>query len=426
MSWASKRQTTRVEDEAYSLLGIFNIKMPTVYEEGLGAFRRLQEEIMRRIPDQSIFALGGIFSTTVPLISSNVTLNGSDLVNLNEFMARSPRDFDLSGSIRSIPFDEFRRRCGNMSDLPLIGFESSPYGIRVKFPMTPFCECIEPEYVARLPNIISHLPSLWLILLACEHPTYPGCLLARVCMTKDVASAPDLASIYSVSILDESPEGALSRGCTMLPWSPSRALQLDPRHTLSAIPVYIPHLDTSDWKPLGEARTPRAFPSNLHIAVAPWADDALRSEGFADHMCRWMSPANLPVHRLVVSRANYAAFELVFYLSVDREQCFLRIISSSMDKTGRGFGFEDRVNQSVVALNTSRNSRLDYDLDGPDIFLSTMAGDGVMMRLTVEEPVLPPERGVTHYMFLELIHTRWRSKLPDRTSHTYQMDFGCV
>ena len=54
MSWASKRQTTRVEDEAYSLLGIFNIKMPTVYGEGLGAFRRLQEEIMRRIPDQKI------------------------------------------------------------------------------------------------------------------------------------------------------------------------------------------------------------------------------------------------------------------------------------------------------------------------------------------------------------------------------------
>ncbi|KAI1793774.1 heterokaryon incompatibility protein-domain-containing protein, partial [Ganoderma leucocontextum] len=67
MSWASKRQTTRVEDEAYSLLGIFNIKMPTVYGEGRGAFRRLQEEIMRRIPDQSIFALGGLLPITAPL-----------------------------------------------------------------------------------------------------------------------------------------------------------------------------------------------------------------------------------------------------------------------------------------------------------------------------------------------------------------------
>ncbi|KAM5545467.1 hypothetical protein V8D89_000505 [Ganoderma adspersum] len=424
MSWASKRQTTRVEDEAYSLLGIFNIKMPTVYGEGCGAFRRLQEEIMRRIPDQSIFALGGILSTTVPPISSNVSLNGSDFVNLNEFMARSPRDFELSSSIRSIPFDEFRRHCGNMSDLPLIGFESSPYGICVKFPMAPFCECIEPDYVAHLPNITSHLPYLWLILLACEHPTYPGCLLARICMLKDVASAPDLSCIYSVSVLDKSPESDISR-CTMLPWSPSRTLQLDPRPALRASPVYIPHLDMSDWRPPGEG-SPRAFPSDLHIAVAPWADDALRGEGFTMHLCRWMSPANRPVHRLVVSRSDYAAFELVFYLSVDREQCFLRIIVSSMDKNGRGFGFEDYVNQSVVALSTSRNSRLDYDLDGPDIFLSTMGGDGVMMRLTVEEPVLPLERGITHYLFVELIHTRWRSKLPDRTSHTYQIHFGSV
>ena len=34
MSWASKRITTRVEDEAYSLLGIFGINMPLIYGEG--------------------------------------------------------------------------------------------------------------------------------------------------------------------------------------------------------------------------------------------------------------------------------------------------------------------------------------------------------------------------------------------------------
>ncbi|KAI1786232.1 hypothetical protein LXA43DRAFT_1034709 [Ganoderma leucocontextum] len=49
-------ETTRVEDQAYSLLGLFDIHMPTIYGEGERAFRRLQEEIMRRIPDQSLFA----------------------------------------------------------------------------------------------------------------------------------------------------------------------------------------------------------------------------------------------------------------------------------------------------------------------------------------------------------------------------------
>ncbi|KAJ2970124.1 hypothetical protein NUW54_g12801 [Trametes sanguinea] len=55
MSWASCRTTTRVEDEAYSLLGIFGLYMPTIYGEGRNAFRRLQEEIMKQIPDQTLY-----------------------------------------------------------------------------------------------------------------------------------------------------------------------------------------------------------------------------------------------------------------------------------------------------------------------------------------------------------------------------------
>lgn len=56
MYWASKRRTTRVEDEAYSLLGLFDINMPLLYGEGTRAFRRLQEAIISMSPDTSIFA----------------------------------------------------------------------------------------------------------------------------------------------------------------------------------------------------------------------------------------------------------------------------------------------------------------------------------------------------------------------------------
>ncbi|CAJ2506723.1 Uu.00g079090.m01.CDS01 [Anthostomella pinea] len=56
MSWASSRQTTRVEDIAYCLLGIFDINMPLLYGEGTKAFTRLQEEIIRSSHDLSIFA----------------------------------------------------------------------------------------------------------------------------------------------------------------------------------------------------------------------------------------------------------------------------------------------------------------------------------------------------------------------------------
>ncbi|KAL6415882.1 hypothetical protein AUP68_00088 [Ilyonectria robusta] len=54
MSWASQRATTRTEDTAYCLLGIFNVNMPLLYGEGDGAFRRLQEEIIKYSNDQSI------------------------------------------------------------------------------------------------------------------------------------------------------------------------------------------------------------------------------------------------------------------------------------------------------------------------------------------------------------------------------------
>ena len=38
MSWAANRQTTRTEDIAYSLLGLFNVNMPLLYGEGEKAF----------------------------------------------------------------------------------------------------------------------------------------------------------------------------------------------------------------------------------------------------------------------------------------------------------------------------------------------------------------------------------------------------
>ena len=56
MSWVTNRQTTRVEDMAYCLLGIFGIHMPLLYGEGAKSFIRLQEEIIKTTDDQSIFA----------------------------------------------------------------------------------------------------------------------------------------------------------------------------------------------------------------------------------------------------------------------------------------------------------------------------------------------------------------------------------
>lgn len=59
MSWASHRKTTRIEDSAYCLLGIFDINMPMLYGEGYKAFFRLQEEIASDVYDLSLFAWTG-------------------------------------------------------------------------------------------------------------------------------------------------------------------------------------------------------------------------------------------------------------------------------------------------------------------------------------------------------------------------------
>jgi hypothetical protein len=55
MSWAAARQTKRKEDSAYCLLGLFNVHMPLIYGEGDQAFQRLQEEIVKRHNDITIF-----------------------------------------------------------------------------------------------------------------------------------------------------------------------------------------------------------------------------------------------------------------------------------------------------------------------------------------------------------------------------------
>jgi hypothetical protein len=64
MSWASDRTTTRPEDTAYSLFGLFDVNLPLLYGEGSKAFIRLQEEILRTSDDQSLPAWEVIPETT--------------------------------------------------------------------------------------------------------------------------------------------------------------------------------------------------------------------------------------------------------------------------------------------------------------------------------------------------------------------------
>ena len=52
----SRRATSRVEDVACCMLGLFDVNMPLLYGEGHEAFMRLQLEIIKTSDDESILA----------------------------------------------------------------------------------------------------------------------------------------------------------------------------------------------------------------------------------------------------------------------------------------------------------------------------------------------------------------------------------
>ncbi|KAG2145543.1 hypothetical protein BD769DRAFT_845891 [Suillus cothurnatus] len=59
MLWASRRRTTRIEDVAYSLIGIFDISLMIAYGEGNRAFFRLMEEVIKRYDKWDVFLWSG-------------------------------------------------------------------------------------------------------------------------------------------------------------------------------------------------------------------------------------------------------------------------------------------------------------------------------------------------------------------------------
>jgi len=101
MSWAGSRETTRKEDRAYSLLGVFDINMPLLYGEGNNAFRRLQEQILLQTEDYTI------------LLWSK--LSRDDSLNTG-ILAQEPDDF-FRGALMASPPDkqnEFHRHPWNL------------------------------------------------------------------------------------------------------------------------------------------------------------------------------------------------------------------------------------------------------------------------------------------------------------------------
>lgn len=90
MSWAASRETTKVEDIAYCLMGIFDVNMPLLYGEGNKAFKRLQERIFEETDDMTLFAWQTAEATTSNSPHNLRAAPGNRGVSI---FAEHPRDF---------------------------------------------------------------------------------------------------------------------------------------------------------------------------------------------------------------------------------------------------------------------------------------------------------------------------------------------
>ncbi|PIL29187.1 hypothetical protein GSI_09236 [Ganoderma sinense ZZ0214-1] len=255
LSWASKRQTTRVEDEAYSLLGIFDINMPTLYGEGERAFRRLQEEIMRRIPDQSLFAWGDVLLTSsetppegTPAATNPTPPHVICYTNSSEshslLATRSSIFGAHSGTIRAAPVGTLPsiRDHVRASRYRQIEYTPTPYGIRTQFQLIPLSQYMSPGDSDCIQYVDDEMRSWqwYLAILGCEHQDYPGHLLGKVCYIPPSASSAGSGVDFLYS-------GCISTGSVhsgfqyphLLPLSPGTLARC--RKHIELKTVYIPH-----------------------------------------------------------------------------------------------------------------------------------------------------------------------------------------
>ncbi|KAH9915037.1 HET-domain-containing protein, partial [Epithele typhae] len=165
MSWAAGRETTREEDEAYALMGIFGVHMQTTYGEGRYAFIRLQEEILKRIPDQTIFAWGpsllqhtfSFSDPSLPIPSTHPTLRVPHTPN-QLLLASSVRDFSSCAGLVPLGREDFAHKLGMSPDSLYQVFTTTSYGIKARFPLLQIQTQEDPHT-----NVPTHIA-----LLACE------------------------------------------------------------------------------------------------------------------------------------------------------------------------------------------------------------------------------------------------------------------
>ncbi|TBU45301.1 hypothetical protein BD309DRAFT_890662 [Dichomitus squalens] len=298
LSWAARRQTSRKEDRAYSLLGVFNINMPTLYGEGSRAFRRLQEEIVRRIPDLSLFAWSGrVYGNCKP---------GQDLVqaleNAQSFTKLTSSStpfvsgishFESGKKIRAIAHDDLFHRL-KLKDLPAPEYTFTPHGIRTKLPVVPLSIAL-PE---RLTEYDSEARSQWyLVILGCEHDDLPGALLGQVCRIPPSESGVEYLYYGYVTIRPPPERGPEQPD--LFPLSPATIARC--REHIAVKTVYI---SKPERAPAQSQYARRQRHKTLNLMLLKKTRDALRAQGYTAEL-RGPDEGHRTTHWLTLSNDDH-------------------------------------------------------------------------------------------------------------------------
>lgn len=268
MWWASRRRTTRVEDEAYALMGIFGVHIPAIYGEGRGAFTRLQGEIVQRVPDQSIFAWG-----------ESVGGEHTARKAVQPLLAPAPQEFAAAAALAAIPHLRLLEHLGLPADTPPPQFTFTSYGVQARLPVL-----VRPTIPARG---LAYCPD-YVAFLGCEDGS-AHLITLPLCRP----SAPRVSNEYVVSLV----RGDVSLWGRVWPVAPS-ALRTQAGLTITMADVLI-----------------RGASESEHGAGLDSAQDVLVDEEVVLH--RWV--------RTLLERRGFHVEEAAYeWLSLHRHSFVLR------------------------------------------------------------------------------------------------------
>ncbi|KAG6375272.1 hypothetical protein JVT61DRAFT_3492 [Boletus reticuloceps] len=137
---ASTRQTTLIEDAAYSLLGIFSMSLPIVYGEGDQALGRLLAQLLTNSGDTSILAWTGRSGSFNSCLPANIIvfkefptshIPSATLSTETEITTARPRSFSFNLTLAMKLYDRLHELpipmfVGKRMKLPCLAFKLGP------------------------------------------------------------------------------------------------------------------------------------------------------------------------------------------------------------------------------------------------------------------------------------------------------------